>query len=145
MVNQALEKLSKMAIFKMSLGSKELFHSNFLEFLWEINNISFIKLINQLYGEDILSSDKGVGYYMLGREKNHFDICIFHQEWKKKKNGEDYKVYCVTNVKINQDGDICEFMYYNSNFVINAEVSSLENNVGLMNSADIKDNFVVGS
>ena len=91
MVNQALEKLSKMAIFKMSLGSKELFHSNFLEFLWEINNISFIKLINQLYGEDILSSDNGVGYYMLGREKNHFDICIFHQEWKKKKNGEEYK------------------------------------------------------
>ena len=92
MVNLALEKLSKMAIFKMSLGSKELFHSNFLEFLWEINNISFIKLINQLYGEDILSSDKGVGYYMLGREKNHFDICIFHQEWKKKRMEKNIKM-----------------------------------------------------
>ena len=51
------------------------------------------------------------------------------------KKGENYKVYCVTNVKINQDGDISDFMYYNSNFVINAEVSSLENNEGLMSSS----------
>lgn len=61
------------------------------------------------------------------------------------KKGEDYKVYCVTNVKINQEGDISDFSYYNSNFVINAEVSSLENNEGLMNSSSITDNCVVGA
>lgn len=91
MTNKILENLSKMAIFKMSLGSKELFHSNFLEFLWDTNYKAFIELINQLLGEEILLPDKEGGYYTLSREKENFDICIFHEERKKKKNGEDYK------------------------------------------------------
>lgn len=145
MVNQALEKLSKMAIFKMSLGSKELFHSNFLEFLWEINNISFIKLINQLYGEDILSSDKGVGYYMLGREKNHFDICIFHQEWKKKKNGEDYKnatiVYdVILENKVKSIPDKDQLVGYNQKSQTNTKYILLSLMENFENKDDINNN-----
>ena len=33
-----LGELKMNPIFKMSLGSKELFHSNFLEYLWELDN-----------------------------------------------------------------------------------------------------------
>ena len=91
MTNKILENLSKMAIFKMSLGSKELFHSNFLEFLWDTNYKAFIELINQLLGEKVLLPDKEGGYYTLSREKENFDICIFHEERKKKKNGRYYK------------------------------------------------------
>ena len=74
MVNQTLENLSKMAIFKMSLGSKELFHSNFLEFLWDTNYKAFIKLINQLLGKEVLFPDKEEGYYTFSREKENFGL-----------------------------------------------------------------------
>jgi hypothetical protein len=88
MVNQALEKLSKMAIFKMSLGSKELFHSNFLEFLWDTNYKAFIGVINNLLGKVVLFPDKEEGYYTFSREKENFDICIYHKEKKQLKNGK---------------------------------------------------------
>lgn len=66
----------------MSLGSKELFHSNFLEFLWDTNGDTFIKMINDFYTNQVLplqASD-----YTLGREEKNFDICIYHMEGKKK-------------------------------------------------------------
>ena len=47
-MKQILNNLGRMPIFKMSLGSKELFHSNFLEFLWEIDNDMFIRIVNSL-------------------------------------------------------------------------------------------------
>ena len=43
-IKSILKGLGKKPIFKMSLGSKELFHSNFLEFLWEIDNDLFIRI-----------------------------------------------------------------------------------------------------
>ena len=46
-----LSQLQSLPIFRLSLGSKELFHSNFLEFLWDIdknNRVLFIKIINKL-------------------------------------------------------------------------------------------------
>ncbi len=77
-----LTEIKKLPIFKLSLGSKELFHSNFLEFLWEYDRNSFIKMINVLlksYNKSItLESTSN-----LRREKEHFDLCIFH----KAKNG----------------------------------------------------------
>ena len=88
MVNQTLENLSKMAIFKMSLGSKELFHSNFLEFLWDTNYKAFIGMINNLLGKVVLFPDKEEGYYTFSREKENFDICIYHKEKKQLKNGK---------------------------------------------------------
>lgn len=79
-----LEEIGKLPIFKLSLGSKELFHSNFLEFLWEFNKSCFIGMINELLkkgGKSIsLTSSSN-----LGREKEHFDLCLFHEEGKNKR------------------------------------------------------------
>lgn len=75
-----LEELKKLPIFKMSLGSKELFHSNFLEFLWEIDNDGrrFVEMINRLLSKKSQKLEDGVEY-KLSREKENFDICLYHQ------------------------------------------------------------------
>lgn len=72
-----LEELKKNPIFKMSLGSKELFHSNFLEYLWDLDNSKFINVINELLlpkGKSIVMNPNSV----FAREKRNFDICIHH-------------------------------------------------------------------
>lgn len=76
-----LEGLNALPIFKMSLGSKELFHSNFLEYLWSLDKKRFINLINDLFGGEVLAED--ANNYELSREKENFDICIYHNEGKK--------------------------------------------------------------
>lgn len=80
-----LAELNKMAIFKMSLGSKELFHSNFLEYLWDVDNSKFIRVINKLYGSDVLNVQSSNCEYYLSREKENFDLCIYHEEYCGKK------------------------------------------------------------
>ena len=77
-----LEDLNALPIFKMSLGSKELFHSNFLEYLWSIDTQKFIGLINKLFGKEVLDKNNST-LYELSREKENFDICIHHQDGKK--------------------------------------------------------------
>ena len=72
-----LANLNAIPIFKMSLGSKELFHSNFMEYLWSIDKQKFIGLINNLFGYVVLNSSTT---YELSREKENFDICIHHQD-----------------------------------------------------------------
>lgn len=85
-----LENLSKNAMFKMSLGSKELFHSNFLEFLWNLDKKEFIAVINQLADtEDFFEIKDGTEYF-LSREKENFDLCIYHEEKFSKKSGKEY-------------------------------------------------------
>ena len=74
-----LDDIGKLAIFKLSLGSKELFHSNFLEFLWEHDPDCFIGMINELLKKDGKSIST-TRTYMLGREKEHFDVCLYHEE-----------------------------------------------------------------
>ena len=73
-----LNELGKMAIFKMSLGSKELFHSNFMEFLFDIDHSKFISIINFLLPEG-KKLPYGVAYEFRREDKN-FDICLCHQE-----------------------------------------------------------------
>jgi len=80
--SEILDKLEKMAIFKMSLGSMELFHSNFLEFLFNIERSSFISVINHLLPKD---KQLGKNDYKISREKENFDICLYHEEPKKGK------------------------------------------------------------
>lgn len=73
-----LDSLGGLAIFKLSLGSKELFHSNFLEFLWDFDEACFLNMINTLLDKPLpIRPDI---QYELGREKENFDICIFHKE-----------------------------------------------------------------
>lgn len=79
--NTLLQELGRMPIFRLSLGSKELFHSNFLEFLWyedeDKDKGNFIKMVNQMLEKEHLKP--GVKYW-LSREKENFDICIYHKE-----------------------------------------------------------------
>ena len=91
-----------MPIFKMSLGSKELFHSNFLEYLWAEDRTAFINMLNDLLGQKVLDSSKGDGYYKLAREKNHFDISIYHIDESKtslRRNREIYDVVIENKLK----------------------------------------------
>lgn len=70
-----LEKLRDLPIFKLSLGSKELFHSNFLEYLWEVDHRLFLNIINRLLpkGKQLLEDG-----YELSRELENFDLCLHH-------------------------------------------------------------------
>ena len=75
--SELLEDLSWMPIFRLSLSSKELFHSNFLEFLWMSDRSAFVRMIrNLLHDQDLLPKDPQE--YYLDREKENFDICIYH-------------------------------------------------------------------
>lgn len=82
-MDQNIKALKENPIFRMSLGSKELFHSNFLEFLWDVDQEAFKKLINAFFPCTFIPGRN----YLFGREKKNFDICIFHKE-KGKGRGE---------------------------------------------------------
>lgn len=80
MADKILKELNGLPIFRMSLGSKELFHSNFLEYLWSVDTDGFKRMINMLLGENALNNDN----YILSREKENFDICIYHEDSNKR-------------------------------------------------------------
>lgn len=69
-----INDLNTNPIFKMSLGSKELFHSNFLEYLWDLDRNAFISMINSFLPANKLNPTVE---YILGREKENFDLCIY--------------------------------------------------------------------
>ena len=54
-----LDDMGQLPIFKLSLGSKELFHSNFLEFLWDYDKNCFIEMVNSL----LKSTGKSITIY----------------------------------------------------------------------------------
>lgn len=84
-----LEELYENPMFRISLGSKELFHSNFLAFLWDCDKHAkkakkaFLNMINELLpkGKKINVSEllgkEGLTIY---REKENLDLCICHTE-----------------------------------------------------------------
>lgn len=80
MADKILKELNGLPIFRMSLGSKELFHSNFLEYLWSVDSDRFKSMINKLLGKNVLNNDS----YILSREKENFDLCIYHKDSKGK-------------------------------------------------------------
>ena len=81
-----LEELHQNPMFRISLGSKELFHSNFLAFLWDCDKQAFLNVINDLLPEgkkinvSELLGKEGLTIY---REKENLDLCICHTENKK--------------------------------------------------------------
>jgi len=98
MEEKLLEKLHNMPIFRLSLGSKELFHSNFLEYLWDCDRGSFIQMIRNLYGRaDILTANPED--YFLSREKENFDVCIYHTENKDENGTPIYDLILENKVK----------------------------------------------
>lgn len=95
-MEKILEELNKNPMFRLSLGSKELFHSNFLAFLWDQNPKAFLELLNDLCHnsiqvEDLLNEKE----LTLDREKENFDICIHHKEGK----NEIYDIIIENKVK----------------------------------------------
>ena len=78
-----LEELHQNPMFRISLGSKELFHSNFLAFLWDCDKQAFLNMICQLLPRDKkinvseLLKKEGLTIY---REKENLDLCICHTE-----------------------------------------------------------------
>lgn len=92
-LSELLKELKKNPIFKMSLGSKELFHSNFLEYINEVNEGLFLSIINRLL-PDNSKLPNGIDY-KLSRELENFDLCLYHEEvtsTKKKKDGQENEI-----------------------------------------------------
>ena len=83
MIISELEELYKNPMFRISLGSKELFHSNFLAFLWDCDKQAFLNMIYHLLPEgkkinvSELLGKEGLTIY---REKENLDLCICHTE-----------------------------------------------------------------
>ena len=89
-MDSIIDALRNNPIFKMSLGSKELFHSNFLEYLHSVNPTAFLEMINSL----LLTKNnqlKPLDYdYKPGREMQNFDFCLYHTvKTRKSKNHPD--------------------------------------------------------
>ena len=82
-IDDIIQSLKGNPMFHLSLGSKELFHSNFLEFLWEEDKVSFFKMLCEILGdgnEQIKQMINSQEEYILSREKKKFDICIYHKD-----------------------------------------------------------------
>lgn len=80
----ALDALNANPMFHMSLASKELFHSNFLYWLWKLDAKKFLTLLDKL-SEDKSSECKD--YFgkkdpktiEVKREYQHFDLCVLEK------------------------------------------------------------------
>lgn len=80
------KKIEKSPMFQLSLGSKELFHTNFLYWLWKAEPNAFWRIMSKF---GIKTDDKGS--LAVKREWEHFDLSIVHETIKKKK-GKDVKI-----------------------------------------------------
>lgn len=85
-IENITRSLNANPMFRLSLGSKELFHSNFLEFLWEQNPTAFLEMLKEMVPSEeerinqLIESKDDLG---MAREKEHFDICIYHNDGNK--------------------------------------------------------------
>ena len=70
-MEEMIEKLNKSTLFRLSLGSKELFHSNFLAWLAE-KSTAFYQEILSFLG----LSDYDIKSYHVYREKEHIDLWL---------------------------------------------------------------------
>lgn len=71
----AIEYLKTSPMFNLSLSSKELFHSNFLYWIWKLDPNTFKSLIARLLNistDDLKWGDK----WEVVREYNSFDLCV---------------------------------------------------------------------
>lgn len=85
-IDDIIQSLKENPMFHLSLGSKELFHSNFLEFLWEQNKVTSLKMLKEMAPNEEERINRLIEIkddLFMAREKEHFDICIFHNEGNK--------------------------------------------------------------
>ena len=92
-----LEKFKQNPMYFFSLSSKELFHSNFLEFLFQTDREKFFNIIDEILGTNFKSAPYN---YVLSREKEKFDICISHKvETQRGKEADCYDLIIENKVK----------------------------------------------
>lgn len=95
--DELLEQFKQNPMYFFSLSSKELFHSNFLDFLFQTDCEKFFKIIDKILGTDFSSDPDN---YVLSREKEKFDICISHKvETKRGKEADCYDLIIENKVK----------------------------------------------
>lgn len=73
---QTLDVLKNSVTFNMSLGSKELFHSNFLYWLSQTNKIFFLEIMRYLAGHQNIPFWWEISNFEVKREYRNFDLCI---------------------------------------------------------------------
>ena len=75
-IEQSLDVLKNSVTFNMSLGSKELFHSNFLYWLSQTNKIFFLDIMRDLAGHSNDPFWWEESNFEVKREYHNFDLCI---------------------------------------------------------------------
>ena len=105
-IDLAYENLKKSPMFKLSLSSKELFHSNFLEWLSNVDQDAFKKLILKMAGI-AEKSYRWPDVWRVKREYNNFDLCIVAYDQYNKKNederiddDDDFRILFVIENKV---------------------------------------------
>lgn len=76
-LKEDLMQINQSPTFAMSLGAKELFHTNFLAYILETNNKEFEKSQTSLIK---LFTDESSGSVSVFREKNHLDLIVSHEK-----------------------------------------------------------------
>ena len=78
----AIKALKDSPMFNLSLSSKELFHSNFLYWIWKVDSNCFKGIIESLLGERNLNWGND---WVVSREYKNFDLCV------KDRSNEDFE------------------------------------------------------
>lgn len=91
-VISAYEYLKTSPMFKLSLSSKELFHSNFLEWLSNVDQKAFQRLILDMAGIEENDYNWPTAW-RVKREYNNFDLCIVaYDQDRYQYNNEDERI-----------------------------------------------------
>lgn len=77
-------ELEKSPMFQLSLSSKELFHSNFLYWIWRESPTMFRNIINCIT-DGKAHSDDWPESYVVAREHKHYDLSVWEGEPDKSK------------------------------------------------------------
>lgn len=104
-IDSAYAYLKISAMFKLSLSSKELFHSNFLEWLSNVDQEAFKGLILDMAG--IEEDYEWPKVWRVKREYNNFDLCVVaydqyseDTENEKVDDDEDFRILFVIENKV---------------------------------------------
>ena len=79
-IQNALDALNANPMFHMSLASKELFHSNFLYWLWKLDANKFLTLLDKLSGGEDSFCKMNPKTIEVKREYQHFDLCVLEKD-----------------------------------------------------------------
>lgn len=90
-IDVAIQNLKGSAMFHMSLGSKELFHSNFLQWIFSIDKEMFERIVNNLLGFEMKFHDD----FDVKREYNNYDLCVVHELEKSENSRKKTKEYTI--------------------------------------------------